>query len=201
MNEFVRAFVLLLAVIDPIGAIPVFLDSTRTFDQEVRRKVAIRGTILATFILIGFIIIGQLLIEAMHISLPAFQVAGGLILFLFALTMVFGNGHGSATSETAINPKHVTVFPIAMPAIASPGAITAVVLLTDNHLYTIGQQAITSLLVLLIMGITMLLLLAAGSIRDKIGTTGISVISRIMGFLLAAIAMESVLAGLKLYFN
>ena len=200
MNELIRAFVFLFAVIDPIGTIPIFLHATRDYDDAQRKKIALRAVLVATGILLFFILVGQYLIEAMEITLPAFQMSGGLILFIFALTMVFGSGkHGEVEEDSDIH--HVSVFPIALPAIASPGAITAVVLLTDNHIYSFGQQMITTTIVLLILAIVYIFLLIAGRIQKNIGKMGITVITKIMGLLLCAIAIESVLAGVKAYFQ
>ncbi|MCB0850933.1 MAG: MarC family protein, partial [Bacteroidetes bacterium] len=97
--------------------------------------------------------------------------------------------------------KHVTIFPVAIPSIASPGAIMAVVLMTDNHLYSITEQAITTFLVLIVIGLTMSLLLAANIVQKRIGEYGITVISKIMGLILASYAVQSILSGLKAFFN
>ncbi len=97
--------------------------------------------------------------------------------------------------------EHVTIFPIAIPSIASPGAITAVVLLTDNHKYDIGQQAITTLIVLLVLAATYLLLLMARKIQEKVGEAAIIVISKVMGLILASFAIQRILSGIKEYFN
>ena len=200
MNELFRAFVFLFAVIDPIGTVPIFLNATRSFDSATRKKIALRAVLVATGILLFFILVGQYLIEAMEITIPAFQISGGIVLFIFALTMVFGNGkHGISEEETDIH--HVSVFPLALPAIASPGAITAVVLLTDNHVFTFGQQMVTTSIVLVILAIVYVLLLLADRIQKRIGKMGITVITKIMGLLLCAIAIESMLSGLKEYFK
>ena len=200
-NELIRAFVLLFAVIDPIGAVPVFLAATNKFDAGVRRRTAVRATIIAAGILLFFIVVGQPLIEHMEISLPAFQASGGLVLLIFALTMIFGNGsHGSGGDDVA-DYQHVAVFPLAIPGIATPGAILSVVLLTDNNVYGFWHQAVTTGIVFLILAITLGLLLIAPRIQKAIGKPGITVITKIMGLLLCGIAMESILAGIKAYFT
>jgi multiple antibiotic resistance protein len=204
MAEFlylVKTFLFLFAVIDPIGSVPVFLEATKNFDYATKKKVAVKACIIAFFILLFFIVAGQLIMEAMHITLPAFQIAGGLVLFLFALTMIFGEGKPEEEKHMIKDYTHVTVFPIAMPSIASPGAILSVVLLTDNYTYTIPQQALTSLIVLLVMAATCLLLLAARKVQDKVGETGILVVSKIMGLILASFAVQNILSGITEYFN
>ena len=137
----------------------------------------------------------------MSVSLEAFQISGGVILFLFALTMIFGDGKPEQEKNRITDYKHVTTFPIAIPSIASPGAIMAVVLMTDNHLYTIQQQTITTILVLVVVIITCLILLTANHLQNRIGNYGITVISKIMGLILASYAVQSILSGISNYFG
>ncbi|WP_422082063.1 MarC family protein [Ulvibacterium sp.] len=190
----------IFAVIDPIGSIPVYLEATKEFDKAHKKKIAVRACAIAFLILLFFIVIGQLILEGMSVSLDAFQISGGVILFLFSLTMIFGDGKPEREKNNISDYRHVTIFPIAIPSIASPGAIMAVVLLTDNHLYTIKEQAITTLLVLVVIGLTSLLLLAANVLQKRIGNYGIMVISKIMGLILAAYAVQSILSGISRYF-
>ena len=156
---------------------------------------------VAFFILLFFILVGEIILEGMSVSLNAFQISGGVILFLFALTMIFGEGKPESEIHLIKDYKHVTIFPVAIPSIASPGAIMAVILMTDNHIYTFGQQAITTVLVLLVVILTMALLLAANLVQKRIGAYGITVISKIMGLILASYAVQSILSGLKDFFN
>lgn len=189
-----------VAVIDPLGTIPVYLEATKHFDAKSKKKIAIRASFIAFLILLFFIVIGQVILEGMSVSLDAFQISGGVILFLFALTMIFGEGKPESEKHLIRDFKHVTVFPVAIPSIASPGAIMAVVLMTDNHLYSIQDQAITTSLVLFVVVITMLLLLVANHVQKRIGDYGITVISKIMGLILASYAVQSVLSGLRDFF-
>ena len=200
MTEIFTTILFLIAVIDPLGSVPVYLEATKHFDQAHKKKIAIRASIVAFFILLFFIVIGQLILEGMDISLDAFQISGGVILFLFALTMIFGDGKPETEKHLISDYKHVTIFPVAIPSIASPGAIMALVLMTDNHVYGIEQQALTSALVLVVIGLTSLLLLAANYVQEKIGEYGITVISKIMGLILASYAVQSILSGLKDFF-
>jgi len=200
MTEIFTTILFLIAVIDPLGSVPVYLEATKHFDKAHKKKVAIRASIVAFFILLFFIVIGQLILEGMEISLDAFQISGGVILFLFALTMIFGDGKPETEKHLISDYKHVTIFPVAIPSIASPGAIMAVVLMTDNHVYDIEQQALTTGLVLVVIGLTSLLLLVANYVQEKIGEYGITVISKIMGLILASYAVQSILSGLKDFF-
>ena len=201
MLEFIEKFLFLFAVIDPLGSIPVFLEATKNFDSKAKTKIAIRANIFAALILIFFIVVGQVIMEVMHISLSAFQISGGLILFLFALTMVFGEGKPEEEKHLIKDYKHVTIFPMAIPSIASPGAIMAVVMLTDNNIYSFLQQSYTTLVVLLVLGVTCLMLLAAKRIQDIIGDTGIIVFSKVMGLIIASFAIQNILSGIKSYFS
>lgn len=200
MIDFIKTIVFLFAVIDPIGSIPVFLEATKNFSAVNKKKIALRATLIAGMILLFFILAGQLLMESMQISLRAFQISGGVILFLFALTMIFGEGKPEDEKHLIRDFKHVTVFPIAIPSIASPGAIMAVVLLTDNQLYTFQQQFVTTLGVILVLIITCILLLLARKVQERVGESGITVISKVMGMMLASFAVQSILSGIKEYF-
>jgi len=200
MSEFIVTFLFLIAVIDPLGSVPVYLEATKEFDKLHQQKIAIRAAVVAFCVLLFFIIIGQLILEGMEVSLDAFQVSGGIILFLFALSMIFGDSKPEEEINRITDYKHVTIFPVAIPSIASPGAIMAVVLMTDNHLYSIQQQLITTFIVLIVIGLTCLILLAANAVQEKIGSYGIIIISKIMGLILAAYAVQSILTGLKHFF-
>lgn len=201
MVEILTSIFFIFAVIDPIGSIPVYLEATKEFDLFHKKKIAVRASIMAFFILLFFIVIGQLILEGMSVSLDAFQISGGVILFLFALTMIFGDGKPEAEKSNITDYKHVTIFPIAIPSIASPGAIMAVVLMTDNHTYTIQDQLLTTVLVLVVIGLTCLILLAANNLQNRIGDYGITVISKIMGLILASYAVQSILSGISDYFG
>lgn len=201
MAEILSTIFLIFAVIDPIGSIPVYLEATKEFDLEHKKKIAVRASIIAFLILLFFIVIGQLILEGMSVSLDAFQISGGVILFLFALTMIFGAGKPEQEKSNITDYKHVTIFPIAIPSIASPGAIMAVVLMTNNHIYSIKQQTITTLIVLGVIGITCIILLIANRLQKVIGNYGITVLSKVMGLILASYAVQSILSGISNYFG
>jgi multiple antibiotic resistance protein len=200
MNEIITTVLFLVAVIDPLGSVPVYLEATKELEKKYRKRVAIRASIIAFFILLLFIVIGQIVLDGMDVSLDAFQISGGVILFLFALTMIFGDGKPESEKHLIKDYKHVTIFPVAIPSIASPGAIMAVVLMTDNNLYTIQQQTITTLLVFTVVAITCILLLIANRVKEHVGEYGITVVSKIMGLILASYAIQSILSGLKSFF-
>ncbi|AHG75964.1 MarC family protein [Mannheimia varigena] len=193
-------FVVLWAVIDPIGSVPVYLAKTIGLPIEARRKIALNAVLIAAGILVFFLIGGQILLESMQIPLPAFQAAGGLVLLLFALTMIFGESKPDQEIRMSSNLNELAVYPLAVPSIASPGAMMAIVLLTDNHRFSISDQFITAGIMVLVLAITYLLLLAANRIQHLIGNAGAAIISRVMGLILAAIAVNNLLIGVRDFF-
>ncbi len=198
--EIITKILFLIAVIDPLGSVPVYLEATKHFDQKHKKKIAISASFVAFFILLFFIVVGQIILEGMEVTLDAFQISGGVILFLFALTMIFGEGKPGSEKHAISDYKHVTIFPVAIPSIASPGAIMAAVLLTDNHLYSIQEQTLTTVLILVVVMLTMFILLGAAYVQKRVGEYGITVISKIMGLILASYAIQSILTGLKDFF-
>ena len=200
-DSLVVQFVVLWAVIDPIGSIPVYLTKTVGLSVEDRRKIALKAVMISAGILIFFLIAGQALLEAMQIPLTAFQIAGGLVLLLFALTMIFGEGKPEQEIRLSSNLNELAVCPLAVPSIASPGAMMAIVLLTDNHRFNLFDQTMTTLIMLSVLLITYLLFLAANRIQRWIGNTGAAVISRVMGLILAAVAINNMLVGIRDFFT
>lgn len=184
-------------MIDPLGS----LEATKHFDKKHKRKIAVNASITAFLVPLFFIVVGQIILEGMDIPLEAFQISGGVILFLFALTMIFGEGKPESKKHLIKDYKRVTIFSVAVPSIASPGAIMAVVLLTNNHIYSLPQQVTTKLMLLIVVAITCVLLLALNFIQKRIGESGIIVISKVMGLILASYAAQSILSGLKEFFS
>ncbi|MDO4698571.1 MAG: MarC family protein [Pasteurellaceae bacterium] len=196
-DSLVVQFVVLWAVIDPIGSIPVYLAKTIGLSPDDRRKIARNASVIAAGILLFFLVMGQWLLEAMQIPLSAFQIAGGLVLLLFALSMIFGESKPDQEIKMKSNLSELAVYPLAVPSIASPGAMMAVVLLTDNHRHNLADQFITAGIMLLILLITYLLFLVANRIQHLIGNAGAAIISRVMGLILSAVAINNILLGLR----
>ncbi len=195
-QSILQQFIELCVVIDPIGTVPVFVAVTAGIQASRRPRVALHAAVIAAGVLLFFLVLGQFLIDAMGISLPAFQIAGGLILFLFALTMIFGESKPQAeVKEAESEPQQGSpaVFPLAVPSLASPGAMLAIVLLTDNHRFSIPEQAVTAGIMLSVIAIAYLLMLAAGPILKVIGFSGAAIVSRVMGMILAAVAVDNVI--------
>lgn len=193
VEKVIHDFLIIWATVDPIGTMALFAGLTAKLSAKERRKTACKTILYAVLILVGAIVVGQLLLGAMGISLISFQVAGGVILFLFGLQMIFSGGTQEETGE----PLHdISVFPLAIPATASPGAILAVILITDNNVYAIQEQLITSATMLAVLMITLILLLFSGGIIRIIGNGGASLLTRIMGMILAALSVEFIMEAL-----
>lgn len=191
-----KDLITLIAVIDPVGTIPVYLTATSSLTEAERRKVALRAIFISAGILIGFVVVGQIVLEAMGISLASYQVAGGIVLFLFALQMVFDPHQNRADADQSPGPDPA-IFPLAIPSIAGPAAMMAVVVLTDNTSFNLREQAETSLAMLAVLALTLLLMLAASPIQRLIGDGGVNIVRRVMGLLLAALAVQTVVEGVK----
>lgn len=184
----------LWVTIEPIGTVVLFATLSAHLSQAQRRKVALKAVFYSTIILLGSIVVGQVILSAMQIRLISLQVAGGLILFLFALQMVFDFSHERpATPEKG---HDISVFPLAVPSIAGAEAIMAVVLLTDNHVYSIASQVVTAFAVICIMSVTYGLMLLAEPILRIIGKNGALILERVTGMILAALAVELIMEAI-----
>ncbi|MEM5499701.1 MarC family protein [Paraglaciecola mesophila] len=201
MSELIPVFIFFFAVIDPIGSVPVFIATTTGFDAKAKRHIAYKAIIAATGILLFFIVAGEYILSAMGIPLSAFEIAGGIVLFLFALTMIFGEGKASNELRMAKSKTETAIFPLAVPSIASPGAMLAAVMLTENDRYSLAEQATTTGVMLTVLVITLILLLTAAPIHRVIGNGGANIVSRVMGLILASLATASILEGIKTYFS
>lgn len=201
MNELIATFIFFFAVIDPIGSVPVFIASTNGFSEKEKRATAFKAVIVSAFVLLFFIIVGELILDAINIPLSAFQIAGGIVLFLFALTMIFGDSKPESEIKTLKNTTETAIFPMAMPSIASPGAMLAVVLLTENSENSVWEQFQSSLILISVLSIVLVLLLLATKIHKIIGNAGASIISRVMGLILSAVAIANIIDGIKQSFN
>lgn len=200
-DQIIEDFVTLWVVIDPIGTVPVFLAVTRHQLESERRATAIKAVFYSGLVLLVFLVGGQLLLEALKISLYSFQIAGSMVLFLFSLTMIFGQGKpaGEQLMETE-DDQDVAVFPLAVPSLASPGAMMAIVVLTDNRRFDFAEQAATAGVLVSVLLISLCLLFSANFIKRLIGNAGASIVSRVMGLILAAVAIENMLVAVKQYF-
>ncbi|QUM78162.1 MarC family protein [Moritella sp. 24] len=200
MIDYISVFIFFFAVIDPVGTVPVFIAATSQFDEKEKRKIALQAAGAAALILLFFIVAGEVILTAIDIPLPAFEIAGGIVLFLFALTMIFGDSKPDTEVQLVKDGTETAIFPLAVPSLASPGAMLAAVLLTENSSFSLFQQAQTAGVMISVLFIAFILMLAASWIHRFIGNSGASIISKVMGMILAAVATNSVLSGIKVYF-
>jgi multiple antibiotic resistance protein len=201
MIDFIATFIFFFAVIDPIGTVPVFVAVTRQHDDRARRKIALVATAASAAILLFFVVAGEIILTAMAIPLPAFQIAGGIVLFLFALSMIFGESKPDQEVKLATSGNETAIYPLAVPSIAGPGAMLAAVLLTENARYSLWEQAQTAVTMLSVLLIVYVLMLGSTWINRLIGDSGASVVSRVMGLILASVATNNTLAGVTEYFG
>ena len=197
----ISALLTLFVVVDPVGLTPTFLAITHGLPRAARRSVALRASLIAGAILIGTALIGDWLFRTLGISLAAFRIAGGLLLFTIAFEMLFGvrmRREGEA-AEQAVEEhvRNVAAFPLAIPLLAGPGAITATVLLAgraDGNLILVGVLLAA---VVLVASACFVAFIFAGQIGRLLGMTGNIVLSRLLGVLLAALAVQFVVDGIR----
>ena len=200
-DSLFNAFVTLLVTIDPPGLAPLFLALTRGMTSSERRQVGLRGSIIGFGILALFAVVGAGILSVLGITLPAFRVAGGLLLFFIAFEMVFEkrNDRKEKTADTAITRAHIhniAAFPLAIPLIAGPGAISATVLLSGSYPTVAGQVALLAI-ILVAVALTWAVFLLAEPVDRVLGQTGRSILTRLLGVILAALAVQFVADGIK----
>ena len=189
MQSVSSEFVLLLVTINPFASVPVFLSVTAGMDKAARARTALRCCLIASVILLFLLAFGQLFLEKIGVSLPALRVAGALVLLILGLRMVFGEVPGGSNSDAPAGD--VAVFPLAMPMLAGGGSIAAIVAMTDHHVNSLPEQLVTAVVMLAVMAVIYLFLRSAEAIQRAIGDTGTNVMSRIMGLVLAALAVQT----------
>ena len=165
-----KDFATIWTTIDPIGNVALFAGLTASLTRAERRRTALRASIYAAIILVVAVVAGQIILDAIGIHLHSLKVAGGIILFLFGLQMLFGEMEAKAGSPEA--GRDLAVFPLAVPSIAGPGAMMAVILLTDNDVYTVPEQVETGVVLLVVLFLTYVLLLFSDAILRVIGSAG-----------------------------
>lgn len=196
-SDLLRDALILLSTIDPIGTVLVFAVVSEGMSAVARRRLAGRAVVIAGVTLIGFLVLGQVGLAAMHVSLTSFQIAGGAFLFLFGAQMTLTDFTSHlAGPEEGKGARDPAVFPLAIPAIASPGALLAVVVLTENTRYSTAHQAMTAGVLVGILGLTYLALRWSTHLMRWLGRTGGAALIRILGMILAALAVEMLIEGL-----
>ncbi len=193
----ISAFVTLFVVIDPIGLTPVFIALTPGMTVQQRRAIAVRATVIAAGLLFLFAFLGEQVLGFIGISMPAFRIAGGILLFLTALDMLFERRTKRREDKADVDDvPDPSVFPIAIPLIAGPGAIASIILLVGQADGAVGMASVLSVMVAVLV-IVFVLFLSASLIERALGKTGIVVVTRLLGMLLAALSVQFVLDGIR----
>ncbi len=199
--EFLKtALVTLLVTLDPPGLAPVFIGLTLGMTEAAKREVALRACLIAFAILAAFAFGGQAVMDALGVTIPAFRIAGGLLLFYMAFDMVFAlkAERKAALANEAVSIDHirnVAAFPLAIPLMAGPGSITATMLLAGRASGDPIELAGLMAIVALVMAVILAVFLVAGRVSRLLGTTGNIVLSRMLGVVLAALAVQFVIDG------
>ena len=194
------SFVALFIIIDPIGLTPVFIAITQGMDDTLRRKVALRSVLVSAFVISLFIVGGETVLGFIGISMPAFRIAGGILLFLTALDMLFqrrSKRRENQTEQELVDDP--SVFPLAIPLIIGPGAIATVILIAGAKPGLVGIAS-TGFITALVLLTVFVFFSAASRIEKLLGKTGIDVLTRLLGMLLAALSVQFVIEGLVEFF-
>jgi multiple antibiotic resistance protein len=194
LSDMLSDFWLLFATIDPFSTLILFLGLTTGLDRKARRVLAVKAVLYATVILLIFLVFGQLFLEMIGVRLISFQIAGSIVLFLFGLQMFFMPSQPSQQEVERVSD--MAVFPLAIPSLASPGSMLAVILATENSRHSVMEQTVTGLIMLLVLAVTLLMLLGAGTLHRILKSTGEKIMVRISGLILASLACEFFLEAL-----
>jgi MarC family membrane protein len=193
-HSFISAFVLLLLVLDPFGSLPIFVSVMQGVAPERRRRVALREVLIAFAVLLAFMLGGQGFLAVMRLSERSLEVAGGVILLIIAIRMIFA---GDAEVYAGDGQREPVIFPLAVPLMAGPSAMATVLLLASRQperlMSWVGALSLA-------LAVSAGVLLAAGRIHRWLGASMVSAIEKLMGLVLTAVAVEMILAGLKRYF-
>ena len=198
----VTSFVTLFVILDPLGNVPIFLAITPRADHAERQSIALRGTLVAGAVLVVFGLAGEFLLRGLGITLPAFRIAGGILLLLLAIEMVFARHSGLRTTTTgeeqeAVRRDDVAVFPLAVPLLAGPGAMASMLLLMGDAAGRVVDKAVVLGVLGLVMTATWIILVLGTRILGLIGVTGINVLTRVFGIVLSALAVQYVIDGIR----
>lgn len=194
------AFVTLFVIIDPIGLAPMFVALTAGMNKHQRRVIAVRSCLIGFTVLAAFGVGGEFVLTKVGIGMPAFRISGGILLFLTAMEMLFDK-RSKRREESAEAEEHPdpSVFPLATPLIAGPGAMTTMILLIGESTGDVTSQIIVFAVMAIVVAMVMLMFMAGGVIEKGLGQTGTNVVTRLLGMFLAALSVQFVLDGLREY--
>ena len=198
---FLKTFIFYFIVIDPIGSTPLFLVVTEHLDVKEKIKTALHGTFIATLILLFFGLLGNSVLAYLNISFPAFTIAGGIILFIISLEMLFDKRHQRKEEDINFTSDKLSIFPLATPLLAGPAAITSVIVSVSALGNNFSHQAIGMIALVAVTLITFIILFIAAKSEKIINKKIISVFSRIVVIILAGLSIQYILDGIKAYIN
>ena len=198
---FFKTFIFYFIVIDPIGSTPIFLVVTEHLDAKEKVKTALHGTFIATLILLFFGLLGNSILAYLKISFPAFTIAGGIILFIIALEMLFDKRHQRREESTNFTSDKLSIFPLATPLLAGPAAITSVIVSVTATGNDFTNQAIGMLALIAATLSTFIILFIAAKSEKIINKRIISVFSRIVAIILSGLSIQYILDGIKTFMN
>ena len=198
---FLKTFIFYFIVIDPIGTTPIFLVVTEHLDVKEKIKTALQGTFIATLILLFFGLLGNSVLAYLKISFPAFTIAGGIILFIISLEMLFDKRHQRKEENVNFTSDKLSIFPLATPLLAGPAAITSVIVSVSATGNDISKQAIGMLALVTATLTTFIILFIAAKSEKIINKRIISVFSRIVAIVLAGLSIQYILNGIKAFIN
>lgn len=201
LDLMLNAFVTLFVTIDPIGLAPIFLAVTSDASKQERKQIAFRSVVTASIILISFAVIGHAILSVLGISLGAFRVAGGLLLFAIAFEMVFEKRkeRKSKSAQKALTDDemhNIAVFPLAIPLISGPGAISAVLLLTSQSTSWFEHGSVL-VIILCVLALVWLMFILANRVDKWLGANGRNILTRLLGVLLSALAIQFIADGVR----
>lgn len=196
LEMLITSFVTLFVIMDPIGTTPIYIALTSGMEPGERRRVAIRAIVIAGALLALFGLVGDAVLSVIGIGMPAFRISGGLLLFLIAVEMLFEKRSERREKQTNDVRPDPSVFPLAMPLLAGPGALATMVLLASRHAGDWAAIAAIHMVMLAVLGVVFVLFSFGGVIERWLGHTGIVLVSRLLGILLAALSVQFVLDGL-----
>lgn len=198
------AFVTLLVVIDPPGVVPIFVSLTEGMNAAKRRAVGTRALMIAFLIAIFFLFAGRSVLSYLGVTIHAFAISGGVLLFATALPMLFGQRGGLQSPERGERPapgEDIAIFPLAIPIISGPGAIASILLLTSQTGGDIRRLGALSMAIVLVYGVTLVLLYLGGSLMARISEGKVHIVTRVMGIVMAALAVQFILNGITAYYD
>ena len=199
LEIFIQTFFLYFIVIDPLGNTPLFLSITQNMDTKKKIKVALSGTIIASIILLFFAILGSSLLSYLNISYPAFTIGGGIILLIIAIEMLFDKRQQRKEEDLNFNSENVAVFPLAIPLIAGPAAITSVIVSVSDIGTNFTNQTAGMLSLVFVLFLTFIIFFIASKFSKIINKKIIGVISRVVAIILVGLSVQYILDGIKTF--